>query len=229
TVSVSLSISYQGLDSTKIWRSLRGSGQTLFDRQFDKNFPRSWRDGIAESFYTVMSVATSGKPAARKNLFGWIGRIFQGVWLVCGIAVLAYVTSSITSVMTTLSLSSQIKSVADLSNRTIGVQPGSVSEVYAKQHNMKSQKFEHIEQAVEALLNGNIGAIIGDAPVLEYYAHTNSYKPISVIGPLFEPDKYAFGLTHGSKLTRPLTIELVGTQESGDLEVMRARYFGNGQ
>src|SRR5690606_31355508 len=34
---------------------------TLFDRRFDKDFPRSWREGIAESFYTVMSVATSGK------------------------------------------------------------------------------------------------------------------------------------------------------------------------
>ncbi len=43
---------------------------TLFDRRFDQSFPRGWRDGIAESFYSVMSVATSGRPPARKNLFG---------------------------------------------------------------------------------------------------------------------------------------------------------------
>jgi len=76
---------------------------TFFDRRFDKSFPESWREGIAESFYTVMSVATSGKPAKRSNLFGWVGRIWQGLWLVCGVAVVAYVTSSVTSVMTTLS------------------------------------------------------------------------------------------------------------------------------
>src|SRR5690606_14028959 len=86
---------------------------TLFDRRFDKSFPTRWRDGIAESFYAVMSVATSGKPPARKNLFGWVGRIWQGLWLVCGIAVLAYVTSTVTSVMTSLSLTNQINSVAD--------------------------------------------------------------------------------------------------------------------
>ncbi|MGH7003890.1 MAG: transporter substrate-binding domain-containing protein, partial [Alphaproteobacteria bacterium] len=72
---------------------------TVFDRKFDADFPRRWRDGIAESFYHVMSIATSGK-ASRKNLFGWAGRIWQGFWMVCGVAVIAYITSSITSVMT---------------------------------------------------------------------------------------------------------------------------------
>src|SRR5699024_11761295 len=71
---------------------------TLFDRRFDKDFPTRWREGIAESFYSVMSVATSGRPPSRKNLFGWVGRIWQALWLVCGVAVLAYVTSSVTSV-----------------------------------------------------------------------------------------------------------------------------------
>ena len=75
---------------------------TLFDRRFDKDFPQRWRDGISESFFSVMSIATSGR-AARRNLFGWVGRIWQALWLVCGVAVLAYITSTVTSVMTTLS------------------------------------------------------------------------------------------------------------------------------
>lgn len=199
---------------------------TLFDRHFDKNFPRRWRDGIAESFYTVMSVATSGKPPARKNLFGWAGRIWQGVWLVCGIAVLAYVTSSVTSVMTTLSLTSQINTVADLPGRPVGVQPGSVSEEYAREAGLNVRPFEHIEDAVAALENGRIDAIIGDAPVLEYYAHSNPQSEVSVVGPIFAPDKYAFGLTRQNVLTRPLNVELVGAHESGLLQTLRAKYFG---
>src|SRR5699024_6234893 len=87
---------------------------TLFDRRFDKSFPARWRDGVAESFYTVMSVVTSGRPPSRKNLFGWLGRIWQALWLVCGVAVLAFVTSSVTSVMTTLAITNQITSVDDL-------------------------------------------------------------------------------------------------------------------
>ncbi|WP_196257776.1 transporter substrate-binding domain-containing protein [Pelagibacterium limicola] len=200
---------------------------TLFDRRFDKDFPRRWRDGFAESFYTVMSVATSGKSPARKNLFGWIGRIWQGLWLVCGIAVLAYVTSSITSVMTILSLSNQINSVADLPGRTVGVQPGSVSEDFAREAGFNMLPFDHVEDAVEALLDGRIDAIIGDAPVLEYHAHTNPHQPVTVVGPIFAPDKYAFGLPLNSEFTRALSVELIGAHESGLIEEIRIGYFGN--
>ncbi len=200
---------------------------TLFDRHFDKDFPRRWRDGLAEGFYTVMSVATSGRPPARKNLFGWLGRFWQGLWLVCGIAVLAYLTSSVTSVMTTLSLNSQINSEADLPGRLVGVQPGSVSQDYATEAGLNIRPFESIDDAVVALVAGRIEAIVGDAPVLEYYAHTNPGYPVSVVGPIFAPDKYAFGLALRSDLTRDLTIELIGAHESGVIEEIKQRYFGD--
>nr|WP_244404089.1 transporter substrate-binding domain-containing protein [Pelagibacterium halotolerans] len=200
---------------------------TLFDRRFDKDFPRRWRDGLAEGFYTVMSVATSGKPPARKNLFGWMGRFWQGLWLVCGIAVLAYLTSSVTSVMTTLSLNNQINTVADLPGRPVGVQPGSVSEDYARQAGLTIRPFDHIDQAVEALVAGRIEAIVGDAPVLEYYAHTNPQQSVSVVGPIFAPDKYGFGLPQRSEMTRQLSVELIGAHESGLIADLKTRYFGD--
>ena len=200
---------------------------TFFDRHFDKGFPRRWRDGIAESFYTVMSVATSGKPPSRSNLFGWVGRIWQGLWLVCGVAVLAYVTSSVTSVMTTLSLTNQINSVEDLPGRPVAVFSGSVAETYARRGGMDARTFAHLDEAVDALVQGRVVAVIADAPVLEYYAHSNPQQPVTVVGPIFEPDKYGFGLPHGSALTRPLTVELIGAHESGVIEEIRARYFGD--
>lgn len=202
---------------------------TLFDRRFDKSFPSRWRDGIAESFYTVMSVATSGKPPSRSNLFGWVGRIWQGLWLVCGVAVLAYVTSSVTSVMTTLSLSNQINSVEDLSGRPVAVFSGSVAEAYASGAGMDARAFAHVGEAVDALMRGQVAAVIADAPVLEYYAHMHPQQPVTVVGPIFEPDKYGFGLPHDSPLTRSLTVELIGAHESGAIEEIRTRYFGSAQ
>lgn len=200
---------------------------TLFDRRFDTGFPRRWRDGLAESFHTVMSVATSGRPPSRKNVFGWVGRIWQGLWLVCGIAVLAYATSSITSVMTTLSLVNQINSVDDLSGRTVGVFTGSVAEAFVREAGIHGRAFAHIDEAVEALLDGRISAIVGDAPVLEYYTYTNPQLPVAMVGTIFEPDKYGFGLAHGSPLLRPLTVEVIGAYENGSLEEIRTGYFGD--
>jgi len=200
---------------------------TLFDRRFDKNFPKRWRDGVAESFYTVMSVATSGRPPARKNLFGWLGRFWQALWLVCGVAVLAYVTSSVTSVMTTLALTSEINAVEDLPGKAVAAFEGSVGEGYAQAQGLRPRAFANVDRAVDALILGRVDAIIADAPVLEYYAHTHPEQPVSVVGAIFEPDKYGFGLPDNSSLVRPLTVALIGAHEAGEIEAIRARYFAD--
>lgn len=200
---------------------------TLFDRRFDKSFPTRWRDGVAESFYTVMSVTTSGKPPSRKNLFGWVGRIWSAFWLVCGIAVFAYITSSVTSVMTTISLTNQINSLDDLPGQTVGVLAGGVSQDYAEEQGLAHIEYDSTDDEVAALLRGEVAALIGDAPVLEYYAHTHPEDTVSVVGAIFEPDKYGFALPPGSPLTKQLSLEIIGASESGALDDFSSRYFGD--
>lgn len=202
-------------------------GMTLFDRRFDKDFPRRWTDGVAESFYSVMSVVTSGKSPKRKNLFGWLGRIWQGLWLICGIAVMAYVTSSVTSVMTSLSIAGTINGISDLTDKTVAVAEGSSAEEFAHGSIITSISTRNIQSSVEALDRDWVEAIIGDAPVLEYYLHRNPQLELKVVGPIFQPEKYGFGLPHGSPLRREMTIEVVGAQEEGFLEDLQKRYFGD--
>ena len=86
--------------------------------------------------------------------------------------------------------------------------------------------FPNIDEAVAALHDGSTDAIVGDAPVLEYYAHTHPEGRVEVIGGLFEPDKYGFGLTLNSPLTKRLTIELLGAHEHGLVEQLHDKYFG---
>ncbi len=202
---------------------------TLFDRRFDKSFPLRWRDGIAESFYTVMSVVTSGRPPARKNLFGWLGRIWQALWLVCGVAVLAFVTSSVTSVMTTLAITNQINSVDDLGSNPVGVLAGTVEEDYAYNKGLVVRSFPNIVEATNSLINGRITAIIADGPVLEYYSYINSDLPVKVVGRLFERDKYGFALTPHSPFTRELTLAVLGAMDTGKVEELKTKYLGSMQ
>ncbi|WP_084649843.1 transporter substrate-binding domain-containing protein [Stappia stellulata] len=202
-------------------------GMTLFDRRFDKEFSNSWTEGVAESFYSVMSVVTSGKAPKRKNLFGWIGRIWQGLWLVCGIAVMAYVTSSVTSVMTSLSLTGTVHNVSDLQGKTVAVAQGSSAEEFAQDSIITSISTRNIQGSVDALNRGWVEAIIGDAPVLEYYVHRNPQRELKVVGPIFQPEKYGFGLPHGSPLRRQMTIEVIGAQEDGLIDELRIKYFGD--
>ncbi|MEX0955931.1 MAG: transporter substrate-binding domain-containing protein [Rhizobiaceae bacterium] len=199
---------------------------TFFDRRFDKDFPRRWRDGVADSFYSVMSIATSGRSPARKNLFGWAGRLWQGLWLACGVAVLAYVTSTVTSVMTTLSITSEINSVADLPGKRVGVLGESLAQDFVEEEALERRAYGTLDAIVEGLLRGDIDAIIGDAPVLEYYEHTHPEHPLKVTGAIFEPDKYGFGFALDSQLARDVTLELLRAHESDMVQELDEKYFG---
>lgn len=201
-------------------------GFTLFDRKFDPEFPKRWREGVAESFHHVVSIATAGR-TARKNLFGWMGRIWQAIWMVVGVGVIAYVTSSVTSVMTTVSIERGIHSLADLPGKTVGVFTGSVAEDFVGELGIASRPYPDIDAAAAALKAGDIDAIIGDAPILEHFAHAKPEENVAVVGNIFHPDKYGFAFPHGSDLTRPVTLQLLRLMEDGTVETLRSAYFGN--
>ena len=203
-------------------------GITLFDRHLDPKYPKRWRDGLAEGFYTVMSVATSGKPPSRSKLFGWVGRVWAAIWLVCGIGVLSYITSSVTSVMTTQAITGAINGPADLPGKTVGVFTGSVSEGFARTFGLTNRSYPGIDEAVTALTAGRIDAVIADAPVLEYYVHIRPQQDLTVVGQIFEPDKYGFAVPFDSKLTKSITLEILGLKEDGVIEDLRKNYFGEG-
>lgn len=198
---------------------------TVVDRKYDREFTRQWREGLAESFNHVVSIIVSGK-TSHKNIFGPLGRVISAIWLLCGVALVAYITSSVTSVMTAESIKGQINGVSDLKGRVVGVAAGSTGEKFAIDAGLASLRHKGVGDAARALQDDDVAAVVGDAPVLEYYAHTHPESGLEVVGVLFNPDKYGFGLRHGSALQKPLTIQLLGLQENGQLEALRTHYFG---
>ncbi len=198
---------------------------TILDRKLDFEFPRSWLHGLSESFYHVIAAITSGR-STHKPLFGAFGRVLAAFWLLFGVAVIATITSSITSTMTTVSLQNQINDRSDLSGRIVGVLAGSSAETYARALALDIRLFPGMDEAVAALIDDRIDAILGDAPVLEYYDNNHLDLPLTEVGSILKPEKYGFALPPGSPLTRPLTVQLLELHESGALETVRARYFG---
>ena len=79
---------------------------------------------------------------------------------------------------------------------------------------------------MNALVKGRVGAIVQDAPVLEYYDNSHPELPITEVGALFLPQKYGFVLPKGSALVRPVDIQILAARESGYLDKLKAKYFG---
>lgn len=199
---------------------------TIVDRILDDEFPRAWHEGLAESFYHVMSVATSGK-ADHKHMFGVAGRVLAALWMVCGVTLVAYVTSSITSVMTTNALTSQIHDFADLDGRTVGVIKGSVGEAYSRDRGLRTIGYDTLPQAVEGLLQREVHALVADGPMLEYYDRTHLELPITEVGSTVRREMLAFALPQGSPLVRPISVDIIAATEDGLIDRLRLKYLGS--
>ncbi len=199
---------------------------TLIDRKMDDTFPESWFAGLAESFYHVMSIVTTGK-TTHKLLFGSAGKIIAAIWMVCGVTIIAYITSSITSTMTTHSLQNTVKDVEDLSGKRIGVRAGSEAEKFLVHKGMNIRSYNNFKDAVSALGTGDIKAIVADAPTLEYYVKTKPWSDVKIVGSIFHPEKFGFALNLQSPHTHELSTWLIGLHEKGELNRMKKYYFSN--
>jgi polar amino acid transport system substrate-binding protein len=129
--------------------------------------------------------------------------------------------------MTAISLERQVNSLADLPGKTVGVFIGSVAEDYIGELRIASRSFADINEAVAALGNGRIDAIVGDAPILEHHAHTHPEQRLTVVGKIFHPDKYGFAFPRDSNLVRPVTLRILNLHEDGTIAKLRLTYFGS--
>jgi polar amino acid transport system substrate-binding protein len=206
---------------------------TLIDRRFDPDFPKEWSKGIAESIYHVASVLTKGS-TNHKELFGSIGRVIASLWLLVGVGVVAFITSSVTSVMTVNSMEGRlwriekhrIEDLSDLKSKTVGTLGQSVASMYVAQGGVHGRSFDTMQDMITALVNNQIEAIVADEPSLTYYVHQNPNLPIAPVGKIIKHEKYGFAVKSGSPLRVKLSKQIMEFWETGHIQQLRKQYFG---
>lgn len=199
--------------------------QTILFRKKDPEYPRKWKDGLALSFYNLMNTLRGG--TLEYKFLGWVGYLLAVIWMIFGIGLVAYVTSTITSSMTKISLTSEINSLADLSGKIVGVETGGVEEAFLRSVGIRTSSYDNVLHAIEALKNNEVHAVVSDAPVLEYWAHKNPQEKVSVVGSLFHPDKYAFATyKENSELIDTISVILIKLYESGKIKELKDSYMG---
>ena len=198
-------------------------------RRLDREFSQHWHEGFAEAMYHVVSVMMTGKTSYKGKIGpGWLGRVVATVWLIFGVASVAYVTSSITSVMTADTISDAVHGPKDLPGRTVGVLTGSVGARYCAEHGIDVVSYDTLDAAARALADRVTDAVVSDAQSLEYYDVSHPQVNVAVVGEMFERRHYAFPINRAAEdLRRRIDVVLVGLREDGMLEQIRRRSFGH--
>ncbi|NDC81017.1 MAG: hypothetical protein EB090_07130, partial [Verrucomicrobia bacterium] len=127
----------------------------FFEWKTNPNYPRGYLEGFADCFYHIMSICMAGK-ATHRGIPGPWGKILAALWLAGGVAVVAYITSTITSVMTANKLRGSVHGVVDLAGQRVAVIQGTVSEKVALKYFLVGIPYPDLSSAATAVVRRDV-------------------------------------------------------------------------
>lgn len=75
------------------------------------------------------------------------------------------------------------------------------------------------------LTEGEVQAVVFDAPTLQYWAAKQGNEVVQVVGPIFRQEKYAIAVAEGSALRKPINEALLELYDDGTYEKIYAAWF----
>lgn len=126
------------------------------------------------------------------------GRLIALVWMFTGLVVISGFTAAMTAVLTVGSLESDIKRVDDLYGKKVGTVLASSSSSYLENAAIKSRQFPAITDALNALENGKIEAVVFNELIMRYLVTSGEVHGIKIVDRVFQPEYYAIALPPGS-------------------------------
>ncbi len=193
----------------------RPSGSLLTKRAY---FP-----GIFEAaWWASATLATQADQMPRSAL----ARIAAVIWMFSSVVFIAYFTASVTSNLTLQQLRGDIKGPEDLPGKTVASVKGSTSVDYLRQHNAEVVEFPKVEEAYQALQQGQVSAVVYDAPVLLYYASHEGKGKVQTAGPIFRKENYGIVFPDKSPLRKRVNEALLKLKENGTYDRLYGKWFG---
>ena len=196
------------------------------ERHHNPDFAVPYRRGIWDSFYwsvVTMSTVGYGDKVARG---GW-GRGFALVWIALGTLVFASFTASIASSLAVNELRGGVSGPADLPGHRVATVSGSAGDAYLVAIGVGPVLVDDIDEAYRLMEEGDVEAIVFDAPVLQFHASHEGVGAITTVGPLFEKVQYGLMLSEEDpELRERINLALLDLIESGVYRQVHERWFG---
>jgi len=199
----------------------------FFERRSQPYFEGSYREGIWPSFWWALNIVVNGGFEERVPK-SWPGRIFSVGLVISSLFVVSLFVAKITTTMTVGALQSDIQSINDLYGKRVGTTSGSTSATYLNANALRFTEFDGIDALFKALEQGELDAVIHDAPVVSYYAATTGKGIVQTAGNIFQPEKYGIALQQGSTIAEEINLGLLKLREDGTYRALIKKWFGEG-
>ncbi len=154
------------------------------------------------------------------------GRVVASFWMLTSVVLVSVFTGSIASTLTVSQLESGIEGPDDLHGRRVATVESSTSEVWLRERGIDPQGFAEVADALHALTENRVDAVIYDAPILRYLS-TSTSTGFAVLPGFFERQSYAFGMPEGHPLREQVNRSLLKQLASAHWKVLLHGYLGD--
>ena len=119
-----------------------------------------------------------------------------------------------------------INSFAELENKKIAVQIGTTgARAVEKIPGAQIRTFDNAPLALQELANGNVDAVVNDAPVTLYAIKTGNLQGLKVVGELLTEEYYGIALPKNSAALDTINNALLTLIENGTYRTIYQRWF----
>ena len=196
------------------------------ERRHNPDFAVPYGRGIWDSFYwsvVTMSTVGYGDKVAR----GTKGRVLALVWIALGTLVFASFTAAIASSLAVTELRSEISGPSDLTGRRVATVTNSAGESYLPSIGVGPVLVENVEDAYPLLSEGDVDAVVFDAPVLQFHAAREGAGEVTTVGADFQRVQYGLMLSEDdAELKESIDLALLDLIESGVYQQLHDAWFG---
>ena len=188
-------------------------------------FHHDYFPGVFQGMYWALITASTigyGDKVPKR----WIGRILAAMIIIIVLPLFGYFIAQLSSDLTMQKLKANINGPEDLRGRRVAVVAGTTSYDYMSNLHAYISVYEKVAGAFDPLLQGQVDAVVYDAPNLLYYANGEGSGTVTVVGKTFEPQDYGLALPQGSPLREKINRAILKLIGSDELELISNKWLG---
>lgn len=180
--------------------------------------------GLGEGLLWALETVIGYGDPAHKSL---AGRLLAIAWAGFGVVLLTALTAQLSSQLTLGALENAVSGPDDLPKVTVGTVDPSAGLRYCQRHGITCKKYKDAEKALEALVAGEVVAVVYEAPILKYWGSTRWPEDVIILPGTFDNHGYGLGLEAGSPHREQVNLVLLEYTASDEFRALLARYLGS--
>ena len=153
------------------------------------------------------------------------GRLIALFWMFASLLLVSSIIAGVASIITMSKIKHHIASQQDLTKVRVASVKGSVSDLYLKSRRVYPIYFNSVPEALNALEQKRVDAVVYDATLLKYLINKDYPNTLTTLNTLFKPQAYAIALETNSTLREPINQTLLRIINNPIWEDIKHKYL----